>query len=142
LSYLVGIQAKVGILNEIQSLMTGFCFGMGNSHIRDVRSGGTVSVQSRQTTFAGQTVADLNQNFFGVTEQAETSQAGVINGACNVTINSATLNKARVGSCNATFHVLAAKPGSDAVSNSKPVRQIMCHSKTCPWLSDPGFPCR
>ncbi|MEM4986186.1 hypothetical protein V8G57_02180 [Collimonas sp. H4R21] len=48
---------------------------MGNSHIRDVRSGGTVSVQSRQTTFAGQTVADLNQNFFGVTEQAETSQA-------------------------------------------------------------------
>ncbi|WP_158229192.1 hypothetical protein [Collimonas sp. PA-H2] len=56
------------------------------------RSGGTVGLQSRQTTFAGQTVADLNQDFFGVTEQAETTQAGVINGARNVTINSATLN--------------------------------------------------
>jgi filamentous hemagglutinin len=60
--------------------------------LNNVRSGGTVGVQSRQTTFAGQTVADLNQDFFGVTEQAETSQAGVINGARNVTINSATLN--------------------------------------------------
>ncbi|WP_211466517.1 two-partner secretion domain-containing protein [Collimonas silvisoli] len=60
--------------------------------LNNVRSGGTVGLQSRQTTFAGQTVADLNQDFFGVTEQAETTQAGVINGARNVTINSATLN--------------------------------------------------
>lgn len=62
------------------------------AQLNNVRSGGTVSLQSRQTTFAGQTVADLNQDFFGVTEQAETSQAGVINGARNVSINSATLN--------------------------------------------------
>jgi filamentous hemagglutinin len=62
------------------------------AQLNNVRSGGTVGLQSRQTTFAGQTVADLNQDFFGVTEQAETSQAGVINGAHNVTINSATLN--------------------------------------------------
>ncbi|AMP00526.1 mafB19-like deaminase family protein [Collimonas arenae] len=60
--------------------------------LNNARSGGTVGLQSRQTTFAGQTVADLNQDFFGVTEQAETSQAAVINGARNVTINSATLN--------------------------------------------------
>ncbi|MFJ2986222.1 beta strand repeat-containing protein [Collimonas sp. NPDC087041] len=60
--------------------------------LNNVRSGGTVGLQSRQTTFAGQTVQDLNQDFFGVTQQAETSLASVITSGGNVNINAATLN--------------------------------------------------
>jgi filamentous hemagglutinin len=62
------------------------------AQLNNVRSGGTVSIQSRQTTFAGQTVQDLNQDFFGVTQQAETSQASVITSGGNLNITSATLN--------------------------------------------------
>jgi filamentous hemagglutinin len=42
--------------------------------------------------FAGQTVQDLNQDFFGVAQQAETSQAAMITSGGNLNITSATLN--------------------------------------------------